>query len=178
MIFGMVVGIILWGGFNWGLQLSNSEQFCISCHEMRNNVYAELKTHAHFRNQYGVAAACSDCHEPHNWFALVWRKMKASKEVYHKLIGTISTRAKFKAHRLELAKEVWATMKANNSAGCRHCHQVSRMDFSKQSRRARVSHENMAANGQTCIDCHKGIAHTKPQMPVDKTQDQNLNFSL
>ena len=179
IIFGMVLGIILWGGFNWGMQLSNKEQFCISCHEMRDNVYAEMKTRIHFSNQFGVTASCSDCHEPHNWFALVWRKMKASKELYHKILGTIDTREKFEAHRLELAEEVWATLKASDSAECRYCHKVDRMDFSKQSRRARVQHETMKENGQTCIDCHKGIAHDKPKEPEkEQPQDQNLDFTL
>ena len=180
IIFGMVVGIILWGGFNWGLQVSNTEQFCTSCHEMRDNVFEESKSHIHYMNQYGVNAICADCHEPHNdWFALVWRKMKASKELYHKVLGTISTREKFLAHRRELAEEVWATMKANDSAACRHCHKVDRMDFSKQSRRARVSHQTMKQNGDTCIDCHKGIAHDKVKEDMnEEKQDENLDFTL
>lgn len=179
IIFGTVLGIVLWGGFNWGLQLSNSEQFCISCHEMRDNVFAELKSHTHYKNQFGVTAGCADCHEPHNWFALVWRKMKAVKEVYHKVLGTIDTREKFLAHRRELAEEVWASMKASDSAECRHCHKVDRMDFAKQSRAASVVHQSMEQNGQTCIDCHKGIAHDKVKEAMDEEkQDENLDFTL
>jgi len=25
--------VLLWGGFNWALELTNTEQFCISCHK-------------------------------------------------------------------------------------------------------------------------------------------------
>ena len=40
---GFVAGIIFWGGFNTALEATNTETFCISCHEMRDNVYVELK---------------------------------------------------------------------------------------------------------------------------------------
>ena len=42
------------------------------------------------------------------------RKMQASKEVWGKIFGTISTRQKFLNMRLELAKHEWARMKAND----------------------------------------------------------------
>src|ERR1019366_6116593 len=38
-----VLGIIFWGGFNTGLEATNTLEFCISCHEMRDNVYQEYK---------------------------------------------------------------------------------------------------------------------------------------
>ena len=31
-------GIVFWGGFNWSMELTNTEAFCISCHEMKENV--------------------------------------------------------------------------------------------------------------------------------------------
>jgi nitrate/TMAO reductase-like tetraheme cytochrome c subunit len=42
-LVGFVAGIIFWGGFNTALELTNTEEFCISCHEMRDNVYPEYK---------------------------------------------------------------------------------------------------------------------------------------
>ena len=43
LLFGIILGIMLWGGFNWAMEMTNTEEFCISCHEMRDNVYEELK---------------------------------------------------------------------------------------------------------------------------------------
>ena len=40
---GFVAGIMFWGGFNTTLEATNSEKFCISCHEMQENVYQELR---------------------------------------------------------------------------------------------------------------------------------------
>ena len=55
-IFFIILGIILWGGFNTALELTNTEQFCISCHEMEDNVYQEYKTTIHYANRSGVRA--------------------------------------------------------------------------------------------------------------------------
>jgi hypothetical protein len=89
---GFVSGVIFWGGFNTALELTNTEKFCTGCHEMRDNVFAELKTTVHFSNRSGVRASCPDCHVPHNWTDKIARKMQASKEVWGHLFGTINTR--------------------------------------------------------------------------------------
>ncbi|MCG7910964.1 MAG: NapC/NirT family cytochrome c, partial [Candidatus Thiodiazotropha taylori] len=31
---GIIAGILLWGGFNTAMEMTNTEEFCISCHEM------------------------------------------------------------------------------------------------------------------------------------------------
>ncbi|KAG1239854.1 hypothetical protein G6F68_018228 [Rhizopus microsporus] len=88
------------------MELTNTEKFCTGCHEMRDNVYAELKGTIHFTNRSGVRALCSDCHVPHNWTDKIARKMQASKEVWGKIFGTIDTREKFRAraeHALDLS---------------------------------------------------------------------------
>jgi len=164
-IGAFIAGIVFWGGFNTAMEATNSEKFCTGCHEMRDNVYEELKTTVHYSNPSGVRAICSDCHVPHNWTDKIARKMQASKEVFGKIFGTIDTREKFEAHRLQLATNEWNRLKANNSLECRNCHQFESMDFSRQSKRASDAHSTHLASGEkTCIDCHKGIAHKLPDM--------------
>ena len=156
---------IFWGGFNTALELTNTEKFCTGCHEMRDNVFAELKSTIHFSNRSGVRATCPDCHVPHNWTDKIARKMQASKEVWGHLFGTIDTREKFLDHRLELALHEWARFKANDSLECRNCHSAESMDITKQSPRASIAHQRFLFTGEkTCIDCHKGIAHRLPDM--------------
>ena len=167
VLAGFVVGIMFWGGFNWALELTNSEAFCISCHEMRDNPYAELKGTIHWANRSGVRASCPDCHVPHPWIYKIRRKIEASNEVLHKILGTIDTPEKFEAHRLELAQHVWATMKATDSRECRNCHAVDSMDPHKQSALAAQVMPEAIKAGATCIDCHKGIAHHLPKEPDD-----------
>jgi cytochrome c-type protein NapC len=162
---GFVCGVIFWGGFNTALELTNTEQFCISCHEMRDNVYEELTRTIHFTNRSGVRASCPDCHVPHDWTDKIARKMQASKEVWGHLFGSISARQKFLDERLRLAKHEWARLKANDSLECRNCHSTIAMDLTKQADRAADIHSRFLLAGEaTCIDCHKGIAHELPDM--------------
>ena len=164
-IGGFIAGVIFWGGFNTALEATNTETFCISCHEMRNNVYQELKTTIHYTNRSGVRATCPDCHVPHEWTDKIARKTQATKEVWGKIFGTISTREKFLEKRLELAKHEWTRLKANDSLECRNCHDFEYMDFTRQGKRADKAHSTQLADGEkTCIDCHKGIAHKLPDM--------------
>jgi cytochrome c-type protein NapC len=160
-----MAGIIFWGGFNTAMEFTNTQTFCTGCHEMRDNVYVELKDTIHFSNRSGVRAKCSDCHVPHEWTYKMARKMAASKEVWGKIFGTINTREKFVHHRRRLAENEWARLKANNSRECRNCHEFDFMDFTRQSKRAVDMHSSALASGEkTCIDCHKGIAHQLPDM--------------
>ncbi|MFZ0765439.1 MAG: cytochrome c3 family protein [Bradyrhizobium sp.] len=162
---GFVCGVLFWGAFNTALEVTNTEQFCTSCHEMHDNVFQELQRTVHFSNRSGVRATCPDCHVPHDWTDKIARKMQASKEVWGKLFGTISTRQKFLDKRLELAEHEWVRLKANDSLECRNCHSAVAMDFTKQNRRAAVIHAKfLIPHEKTCIDCHKGIAHELPDM--------------
>ena len=163
---GFIGGIVFWGSFNTAMEATNTEAFCTGCHEMRDNVFAELKTTIHYSNRSGVRAVCSDCHVPHEWTRKMARKMQASKEVWGKVFGWIDTQDKFRAARLELARHEWERMKANDSLECRNCHQYASMDFTRQSVRAQQMHSTyLASKEKTCIDCHKGIAHRLPYIP-------------
>ena len=161
---GFVCGVLFWGGFNTALEATNREAFCVSCHEMYDNPYQELQQTVHFTNRTGVRATCPDCHVPHEWTDKIARKMQASKEVWGAVFGTISTRDKFLAKRLELAQHEWARLKSNDSLECRNCHDLDSMDFTVQSKRAAEAHERfLVSKEKTCIDCHKGIAHQLPE---------------
>jgi cytochrome c-type protein NapC len=163
LVLGGVAGIIFWGGFHTIVEATNTETFCIGCHEMRTNVYAEYQKTIHYNNRTGVRAICPDCHVPREWGPKMIRKVQATRELYGKVMGTIDTREKFEAKRLSLAENEWKRMKANDSLECRNCHSLISMDAEKQKPRAKKSHELAVKNKDTCIDCHKGIAHQKPQ---------------
>lgn len=162
MIAGLTTGVIFWGGFNMAVEATNTERFCISCHEMRDNVYVEYKETIHYSNRTGVRAVCTDCHVPKEWTAKMIRKVQASRELWGKITGTVDTREKFQAKRIELARREWKRMKGNDSLECRNCHSLQSMAPEKQKQRARKQHELALEDGDTCIDCHKGIAHHKP----------------
>ena len=101
-----LTGIIFWGGFNWSLEATNSESFCIGCHEMKDNVYQEYRQSIHYANRTGVQASCPDCHVPKDWVHKLIRKVLAVNELYHKVIGSIDTQQKFNDKRALLASQV------------------------------------------------------------------------
>lgn len=161
---GCIVGVLGWGGFNWGVEFSNSEAFCISCHEMRSTVYQELQKTVHWENPSGVRAICSDCHVPKAWHLKMGRKIAATfNELPKHIFGVMNTREAFEERRLEMATSVWASMKATNSRECRNCHRFESMTMDWQMRAAQRNHERALKDGSTCIDCHQGIAHELPK---------------
>lgn len=171
MLFFFIVGIVMWGGFNTAMEVTNTMEFCVSCHEMESTVYQEYKHSVHFTNRSGVSATCSDCHVPKEWLPKVIRKINASKELYHWIKGSIDTPEKFEAKRHKLATRVWDSMKASDSRECRNCHQFSAMALEEQTRFVARIHGDAPAKGRTCIDCHQGITHKLPQIKSPSMAD-------
>jgi trimethylamine-N-oxide reductase cytochrome c-type subunit TorC len=160
---GVVAGIVLWGGFNTFVEYTNSYEFCTSCHEM-SVVNGEYQQSVHAHNPSGVPAVCSDCHVPKPWGAKLWRKIRATNELYHWALGTIDTPEKFENHRLTLAKNVWRSMEESDSRECRNCHFNETMITEQQSPLAQKMHKRLLSGEATCIHCHKGIAHHLPDV--------------
>ncbi len=172
-----MVGIVVWGGFNWSLELTNTEKFCISCHEMRKFLYTEYKTTVHYSNRTGVRASCPDCHVPRDWTHKVARKIAATNELFQWIRGTIDSRDKFESKRLSLARHVWQGMEETDSRECRNCHAMDSMDPKAQTNRATILHGLGERWDMTCIQCHQGIAHKLPKgyddrLVMDKLHDR------
>lgn len=159
-----LLGFAAFGAMNAFFAYTNKLEFCTSCHSMQNN-FEEYKNTVHYKNASGVQAVCADCHVPKEFFPKLGAKIMAAKDVFHEVIGTVDTKEKFEAHRWEMANRVWEKMAATDSRECRTCHDFSNMDLSSQSRMARNKHSRAPEKGQTCIDCHKGIAHIEPDEP-------------
>jgi cytochrome c-type protein NapC len=158
LIIGFISGVLYWGGFNWAIEASNTEDESV-----------------HYNNASGVRAICSDCHVPKAWHYKMIRKIRATSELYHKILGTVDTAEKFEAKRLELAQRVWKTMKETDSRECRNCHLMTAMALTNQSRRARNQHDNSiigVEDGDTCIDCHKGIAHKAVHLDLEEEAEE------
>ena len=138
---------------------------CAGCHEA---AVTDYRSTAHAKARAGgnmVAATCSDCHVPKEFFPMVKAKVIAAKDVWHTILGTIDTPEKFEAHRWAMANRVWAYMEASDSSTCRSCHDFASMDLSEQDRMARSKHGRAEDEGKTCIECHKSLVHKKPRPP-------------
>lgn len=156
-------GIIFWGGFHTAVDMTNTLEFCTTCHEMRDTVYQEYKQTTHYSNRSGIRVICSDCHVPRDWSHMMARKMKASLEIWGKITGSIDTREKFETKRMVLASHEWARLKESNSRECRNCHAFDAMSAGLQKPEPYKKHMQAREEGKTCIDCHKGVAHKLPK---------------
>jgi len=160
------VGILAWVGMHASLEATNTLAFCVSCHEMEDNAFREYKESAHYTNAAGVRAVCADCHVPDALAPKLLRKVQATfKELPGHFMGVIDTREKYDNHRAEMAMSVWTTMRSNDSRECRNCHTYASMALDLQGRSASRKHsaEWRERFGDTCIDCHFGVAHEVPE---------------
>jgi len=161
---GCILGLAIIIVPHAGIKLTSNTEFCVSCHAMQP-VYQEYKQSVHFKNASGVRAECRDCHIPPDVPGMLWRKLEAANDLYQNFIAhSIDTPEKFEAKRAELAKREWKRMKDNNSVGCRSCHNYEAMEHSKQHPEAAKQMSIAAKDNQSCVDCHKGIAHQLPDM--------------
>lgn len=171
------IGLIFLAGFVFallfetGLAYTNTEEFCTDCHTMQIPLN-ELKENIHYKNASGVRTTCSDCHVPKSFFPKMKAKIMAAKDVYHEILGTIDTPEKYEEHRWDMANIVWDKMKANDSRECRSCHSWESMDLSEQDKSARKRHGRAPDKGETCIDCHKGVAHEEPDEPDEEEEGE------
>ncbi len=162
-LLAFIIGIGVTAGSLGAIEFTSSEAFCVGCHEMRTPM-AELKFSSHYSNAFGVRAACAECHIPPTFVAGLRRHMKLSLiDAWDHMNSELSTPEKYEAHRLAMAQGIWKELQGNDSAECRSCHTPAAMAFGKQPAAAASAHQSLATSGMTCIDCHKGVAHTLPQ---------------
>ena len=163
LVLGIIVGFAMTAGTQAMVHATGTDQFCsTACHSMQW-VAKEHRESVHGVNRTGVAAECHDCHIPHHYPEILWYKTKAGiKDAIGEMRGVISTEEKFKAERARMAQHVWDEFKANDSRNCRTCHQFSPDVVKKQKDFVQPMHQQVLEGKATCIDCHKGVAHTAP----------------
>jgi fumarate reductase flavoprotein subunit len=165
LTLGLLIGLGGLFAFEATMRATSTDEFCISCHEQRDNSLVMLEATAHYSNASGVRASCSDCHVPHEFLPKMIRKIQASREVWAHLRGVIDTPEKYAAHAPGMKAREIARIRANDSRECRNCHDAGQMDSSAQSDKAQHYHRAMFTNGISCIDCHAGLAHDPADMP-------------
>lgn len=161
---GLAVGVILVVLTNVMVHATGTNEFCAgACHSMRfpNEEYQQS---LHYMNHSGVRATCADCHIPHEYpQKLVHKAISGVRDVIAEARGVIDTREKYEARRAEMAQREIARLKARDSAECRHCHGIDFMDLKRQSAYAARAHRQAVETNRTCVDCHRGVAHTYPE---------------
>jgi cytochrome c-type protein NapC len=177
LLIGIVAGVVIWATFLRVVEATNSLAFCTSCHAMQAFVYPEYAESHHFSNAPGVRAICADCHVPSAFLPKMGAKIRATYvEVPAWLTGRIATQERFDDRKLYLAERVWARMQASDSRECRDCHSWDAMSAQAQAPRAWREHQTCRERGETCVDCHKGVAHALPASMLEP--DEDFDFDL
>ena len=168
-VIAFIGGVAFWGAFHTAMKVTDNIEFCVSCHSMEK-VYEEYKKTVHYQNNSGVRAICTDCHVPKEWGPYVLAKIEATGDLYGEIMGVIDTPEKFEERRLVLAQRVWRRMEETDSRECRNCHAFDAMAVDAQKEEAKSQHPKAIKDGETCISCHKGIAHEMPDMSAGYRQ--------
>lgn len=168
----LLIAIAATGG---AMHYTSSTRFCLSCHSMQIP-YQEYQGSVHFSNSKGIRAECADCHISSDPIDYLLTKIRSTKDIYHEFVSKkIDSEEKYEQHRQAMAETVWAQLKQSDSATCRSCHDLEAMELFDQSKFAQQMHEQASITGETCIDCHKGVAHIPPTPSFD---DENFNSLL
>lgn len=152
--------VVAFAGFTTTVvQETNENAYCVDCH--RFAAYEEYRQSSHYSNRSGVSTRCTDCHLPHSgWPELLAAKAASGfSDLWVHTVEGIDTREEFAQVRDELASEVWTAYRENDSRNCRHCHDTETWQLTAQVYKARNAHRRAERAGDTCIDCHKGVAH-------------------
>lgn len=164
LLIGLVVGAIATGAGNTMLHETSETGFCVSCH-VYEEFYPAFQESVHQRNASGVRAECQDCHIPHESFlGRVAHKTKSGlRDLWAYHVEGVDTPEAFAERLPGLAEDVWAYYLENDSQQCRSCHNPDGWDYEAQSAAAAAVHKQATEQGQTCIQCHQGIAHPVPE---------------
>jgi len=146
---GALLGAAALYATHWGMRATSTTEFCVSCHSMEKP-QKEWMGSKHFSNKFDIQAGCADCHIPHDsdWNYAKTKVTTGLKDLFAEMRGGMPDKAAFEAKRGELAKQVWARMKADDSATCRQCHTPGAMDLFAQSEKAAERHRAARESGR------------------------------
>ena len=175
---GVTVGVALVIFTNVMVHATGTNEFCAgACHSMKfpNEEYEQS---LHYMNHSGVRATCADCHIPAEYpQKLIHKTLSGIRDSIAEARGVISTREKYEARRMEMAQREIARLKARDSAECRHCHGIDFMDLKRQSAYTARAHRQAVETNRTCVDCHRGVAHTYPEEEEEGSEKKDAEKS-
>jgi nitrate/TMAO reductase-like tetraheme cytochrome c subunit len=173
LIVLLIVGAVFGAGgmiasiaFN---RYTSTDAFCTSCHTMAFQADDPYFQHSvHRSNNEGVRPSCGDCHIPKtNWFVETYTHVSSGlRDVYAESTKNLSDPKVWEARRIELAQEVQADMRSQDSVTCRSCHDVNAIH--PPSEDGQKAHALLRQGGVTCVDCHTNLVH--PAVPPPATQ--------
>ncbi len=155
-------------GPRWTDSVEQQSGACLQCHQ--DDKAQDWPTALHQRNQL----TCTSCHDlhvvdqavlnPHTQGEVCTVCHKVQKKGIHHLQQEKANNPPCATcHDPHADPSPMVKLLQNRSEGCRSCHDFRAMQKSPQvSDRAKQYHKTMASKDKTCIDCHRGVAHSPP----------------
>lgn len=163
---GVLVGFfltavcVLASGFM--IELTNTDQFCVTCHSMKPFRTAWTQSVHGGANPKGTAAQCVDCHLPHGGFVeyVSAKAYTGTRDVIMNMIidpYTYDWRA-----RSEFRREF------TYDNACRKCHQNLTPEGMKTSGILAHRQYLLGDLDKRCVDCHEHVGHKNMVTEINK----------
>ena len=152
-------------GPRWTANTAEQDDSCLECHKA--NVAKHWNEALHMANNI-TCANCHDAHKAGQDLSVAAQQVetctichKTQKAGIHGKQGMVPMNPPCtQCHNPHADQRPVGVMLANDSRGCRRCHNLEAMASSEKiSSRARDFHRVMTTGDHTCVDCHQGVAH-------------------
>jgi len=151
---GLIVGgLIMLGivGFAGTVVATESNEFCISCHEL-DYAYTGWERSSHGYNSVGIVAECVDCHVPPQLLDLTFSKVDSLNELYSHWFKPSSDPFWWQQNLAHMRARAHERMKDDN---CVRCHEWR---FAPSSPEGQIAHATAPATTR-CVQCHQNFVH-------------------
>lgn len=152
-------------GPRWKATSAAQDTACLACHE--ENTAADWQHALHMLNEL-TCVLCHDIHTEEDRVLLPEKQAlvctgchKAQTTGIHGQSENLQQDPPCSScHNPHNHESAGPQMQANQSLGCRHCHDLEGMpDDPWASAKALEYHRAMQRPGHTCLECHSGVAH-------------------
>lgn len=166
ILTGFTAGLIIIFSGHKAVQLTSTDQFCASCHNVHPQAISSWKISTHFDNKRGIVVHCVDCHLPPEGEGRLAEKAKTGfRDVYGALFKDIS-----KINWEEKSSLQHAVHHSYKSA-CIKCHKNNfPLGLSKKGEEAHLYYSRNE-DDLHCINCHMSVGHYS-----DNVHAQNIDF--
>ena len=130
---------------------------------MHDNLLPELQKTVHWNNCTGVRARCPDCHVPHDFTGTRWRARCRRAARCSASSSAPSTPAKVQSTASAGAARVEA-LRGQRLEGMPCLPRLQGHELRQDASGIAGGDAQGAERNQSCVDCHKGVAHQLPEM--------------
>jgi nitrate/TMAO reductase-like tetraheme cytochrome c subunit len=145
----IVLGLVAFAGT---VAMTESNEFCISCHEI-DYAYLGWEKSTHHNNPEGVVANCVDCHVPPQLLDLTLAKVDALNELYSHWFKPSSDPFWWQQNLPRLRARAHERMTDDS---CLRCHKFRPATSTQE---GKIAHETALATTR-CVQCHQHFVHT------------------